>query len=485
MAKANTTTVGFEYDYSVTLKRIEAALDKKHAILKPDTGRDLTIWGKYDLPDKDREQTQAGKVLDQIIKKRTDRLHHACVKKLTSEVGTWWKDHVVKGSDPPVYQVGKGKKDLDKLSKALTQALTDAQVGMTKCTEEVLKKNVKGKWHKRTTKVQSVKHMTMPVVSMAGSTLAVVGTIGTLGLAIPLAVIAVHKAAKDVAAAARFAKGDYRRTATLEKNIASLAAKLKTESQALEAAKNAFASSSSAADKADVKKRQAAIDKRETDAAAMNKLLGVRTASISTLEKMLSKYKKKVYEHYYHAYSTGKKVDKLNAKHAKADLARRKLLTKIQAANSSGVDLDPLMKKYNKLSRSLSALKKQSDETADNIQDEVKRLLDQEAKLADWLDEAAKYKANRSGVVRATKDVLNAFNFAEDLTSLGLGGAGNANNAVFSQQPTWVKTAFTHSDISAAAAVTLDTANELADKAAEYKDGASKYGSKAWNKIAK
>lgn len=172
--------VGFEYDYVKTLKSPENFLDKAQKILKP-TNRDLKIYGEFTLPQKERDQTSAAAVLSLIIKKKTDPIDKAVRAGLKLACGTWWKDNVVAGSSPPVFQPGKSPKSLSELSAALTAILVDAQAQMTKEVQTVLRKNVKGKIRKKITKIQAVKHATLPALSMAGATLAVIVTIGAVG----------------------------------------------------------------------------------------------------------------------------------------------------------------------------------------------------------------------------------------------------------------------------------------------------------------
>lgn len=199
---------------------------------------------------------------------------------------------------------------------------------------------------------------------------------------------------------------------------------------------------------------------------------------------MLKKYKKKINEHYYHAYSTGKKIDKFfdKSKHAKAKMIVLQKEIVSLSSDTKENDWKPLVAKISFLQSNIQEIDKNAVLLEGLVEDEVKLLLEQEDKVDKWIKQAKELKSNRSDSVRILKNVLNVVTVVEDIAALALGSSGT-NSAVFSAQPQWVQQGFASTVLCDATAVSLSTATEIANKAGEYGAAAKDFGKDKWNKV--
>lgn len=418
----------YTHNYGPELNSIMRSFDPKSNVFKRIPG-DLPIYVKYVFKDKGRDQTYQVAMIQKIAENKTGLLQIKLIRDLTRIYYEFYK----KNMDASGWlQNTVPAPEIKKLDAIVWKAMQDTNRDIVAVYEDLLKKKAKGKAHRSGTKLQAVRHVWMPVVSGAGAVLGVVLAAGTLGLALPLAAIAIHKSAVDIKKTADFASGRYRSTKKLELAIFKNAAVLQERSDDLKQAVIDQNKAQSELERQEAEKDEAKIKHKigevEKKAAAMEKFFSIRTKSITTMEHLLGKYEKKIYEHYFDLYSMGKQIDKHNKKARKYEQLLDKYKDKMKNVPKDK-DTEKITKLIKEMRQDVRDHDTQIIQAQRRIIGCVNELMLQEKLVKKWLVDVRGFKKERPDSVKNVKRLINFAAFTEDVAVLGLGGAGSATDA--------------------------------------------------------
>lgn len=429
---ADTKQYDFIEQFKDDLNKIKKGIDPSRKILKPFQQDLLPIKYAFKLNRKGFDPDIQAEMIQDIGYRRSAQLRTNHLKNVKTAYEQFWKTNIQLKSSPPQWKKDTDpKKEYGILENELYAIFGETEKKMRGVWQETIKKIVKGKKHKGDVKLQAVKHATMPVMAVASGILAVLGTLLTLGLAIPLTAILFHKSAVALKGSYDFAIGRYRSTAKLEDSIT-------TTVQKLEQDHNKYIKENDPAKK---KKAQKDIADKEIWAAFFETFFARHKKSMDHLDKLLGKYEKKIREHYadlvHLAKKTGKHknaVEKLKAK--SLNFSQELIKSKQKLDTDERIELKDLDKLFNHTKKLRIEIKKHED-TIPVVLAATKSLvpiiLHQERDVKKWKAQLKAFKSARPDSVKKWKTAFKSISIFEDLAAIGLGSAGGTTTNAIKQ----------------------------------------------------
>ncbi len=425
-----TKEYNFTEQFKDDLNKIKKGIDPTQKILKPFQTDLLPIKYAFKLTRKGFDPNFLAETIQDIGYKRSAQLRTSHLSKVKTTYEKFWKKNIQPKSSPPQWIKGTDpKKEYDVLANDLHAIFGETENKMRGVWKETIKKIVKGKQHKGDVKLQAGKHAAMPPLAIGGGILAVLGTLLTLGIAIPLTAILFHKSATALKGSYDFASGRYRSTAKLEDSITETVKEL---------AKN-HKKYIDENDPAKKKKAHKDIGDKEIWAAFFETFFARHKKSMDHLDQLLGKYEKKIREHYADLVHLAKKSGKHNYATEKLRIAahdyNQELIKSKQNSNPDDrikkEDVDILLKKTDKLWKVIKKNQEAFPAVKAVIKTMVGVILHQEKDLKRWKGQLKAFKNARPASVKKWKMAFKTISILEDLTAVGLGSmSGNTTDAI-------------------------------------------------------
>lgn len=344
---------------------------------------------------------------EKILRADIDRRCGEVKKKLKTDIekslDEWWKNHVVvNGKIVTIVNASDVDSALGNLGDDLKSLLKAQADEIDKQIKKILRSRKRGKLHKASMAVKSVRLAANPVLRVAGGVVAAILTAPTIILPILIIAKTIGGVGKDVKSAAVFYSGERRSTEKLQDSIVAVRTKLQKEYDDV-------------INETDAKVRAAKNTERgnrEVWAKIHTDFLSSEKDSIKRLEYYLDKYKQKIDLHRARMLKHARILDKLAKEAGSLDAKKAEAERKLAAQNNfNPMKSNKKVKALNEKLVKIAAKKKElttAVATSKASMDEYSGKLDtEEATIADCKASVAEFKSTLPKDVKKAKRLLN------------------------------------------------------------------------------